>query len=148
MQQIFLDQKKKENKTIKDKIIKDIRTSLESEIKDYYKLVRIFYTFSNNYIEYESISDKNKTLSTKEYPEEIQSHLKDIINNLKMFDRWRNKLLIAINFMSSKGIGEKPIMHSKTDNIAILVTKEGDEAIKELFKSKLGRIDERQQFCL
>ena len=39
--------------------------------------------WSNNYIEYESNGDGNKTLSVEEYLNEIRPYLKDIINNLK-----------------------------------------------------------------
>ena len=39
--------------------------------------------WSNNYIEYESNGDGNKTLSVEEYLNEIRPCLKDIINNLK-----------------------------------------------------------------
>ena len=65
----------KKNKTIKDirkensntgKILRDIRTLLESDNEDYYKPIRIGNAFSSNYIEYESNGDKDKTLSIKE----------------------------------------------------------------------------------
>ena len=41
---------------------------------------------SNNYIEYESNGDKNKSLSVKKYLDKIRPYLKDI-NNLKKSDR-------------------------------------------------------------
>ena len=42
--------------------------------------------WSNNYIEYESNDDKNKTLSVEEYLNKTKPYLKDIINNLKKSD--------------------------------------------------------------
>ena len=42
--------------------------------------------WSNNYIEHESNSDRNKTLSAEEYFNKIRPHLEDIINNLKKTD--------------------------------------------------------------
>ena len=48
---------KKENETIKDRIIRDIGNLLEQEKEDYYKPVR---------------ADRNKTLSTKEYLNNIK----------------------------------------------------------------------------
>ena len=36
-----------------------------------------------------SNSDKNKTLSVKEYLNKISPYLKDIINNLKKSDTWK-----------------------------------------------------------
>ena len=42
--------------------------------------------YSDNYIEYEINGDKNKTPSIKKYDNEINSYLKDVINNLKKSD--------------------------------------------------------------
>ena len=56
----------KENKAIKDIILRDIRNLFENEEEEIYcKPVRISNFWSNNYIEYESNGDKNKTLSVK-----------------------------------------------------------------------------------
>ena len=56
---------KKETKAIKDKILRGIKNFFEHEDKDeyYYKAVRVSNFWSNNYIEYESNGDRNKTLS-------------------------------------------------------------------------------------
>ena len=43
---------------------------------------------SKNYIEYESIDDRNKTLSVEEYLNKTIPYLKDIMNNLKKSDTW------------------------------------------------------------
>ena len=43
---------KKENEAIKDRIIRDIRNLFQHEEEDYYKPVRVFNFWSNNYIEY------------------------------------------------------------------------------------------------
>ena len=48
---------------------------------------------SNNYIEYESNGDRNKTLSVEEYLDEIRPYLKDIINNLKNSDTCKEKFV-------------------------------------------------------
>ena len=61
-----------------DKIIRDIRTLLESH-ENYYEPV-----FSSNYIEYESNGDKDKALSIKEYTDEIRSYLRNMMNDLKI----------------------------------------------------------------
>ena len=52
--------------------------------------------YSNNHIEYESIGDRNKTLSVEEYFNETRSHLKNIINNLKKSDTWKIQLTLSI----------------------------------------------------
>ena len=49
------------------------------------------------------------------------------------------QLTIAINFISSKDSHEICIMHSKSDNIEIMMDSETDEIIEELFESLLQR---------
>ena len=49
---------------------------------------------------------------------------------------------MVINFISSKDSDETRIMHSKSDNIEIMMDSETDEMIEELFKSHLQRYQE------
>ena len=51
--------------------------------KDHYKPVNTVSAVNNNYIQYESIGDKDKNLSIKEYIDIIRPYLSDIINNHK-----------------------------------------------------------------
>ena len=52
---------KKENKAIKNRIMKDIRNLFKhKEGKNYYKPVRVGNFWSNNSLEYESNGDRNK----------------------------------------------------------------------------------------
>ena len=70
---------KKENekkKEIKDIIIRDIRSLFKEE--DYYKPKRVSYFWKNNYIQYESNSDRNNDLSIEEYFNKIKPYLSDI----------------------------------------------------------------------
>ena len=46
---------------------------------------------------------------------------------------------MAVNFFSSKGSEEIRTMHSKSDNIEILIGNETDEIVEELFDSLLQR---------
>ena len=94
----------KENEVIKDIILRDIRNLFEDEEEgNYFKQVRVcIFFFSNNYIEYESNDDKNKTLLVEEYLKKIRPYLKDILNDLKKSDRWNIQLTIAINFIFLK----------------------------------------------
>ena len=48
------------------------------------------------------------------------------------------QLTIAINFISSKDNDEERKMHSKSDNIEIIVCNKADEVIEKLFKSLLN----------
>ena len=57
-----LFRKKKKNSDIKDKIIRDIRTLIESHEENYYEPLRIDNAFSRNYIEYKSNGDKKKNI--------------------------------------------------------------------------------------
>ena len=74
----------KETKAIKDGIRRDIKNlfEYEEEKEIYYKPVRISNFWSNNYIQYESNGDRNKTLSVEEYLNNISQYLKDIIINI------------------------------------------------------------------
>ena len=56
-------------------MIRDIRNLFEVDEKDYYKPVRVNNFLSNNYIEYKSNGDKNKTLSVKKYVNKIIPYL-------------------------------------------------------------------------
>ena len=77
----------KETKTIKHRILRDVRNLFEhKEEEHYYKPVRVSNFWSKNYIEYENNSDTNRTLSVEEYLNIIGPYLKDIINNLKKSD--------------------------------------------------------------
>ena len=75
----------------------------------------------------------------KEYPNKISPYLKDMINNLEKSDTWKIELTIANNFISSIDNDEECVMHSKSDNIEIMINDEGDEVIKELFDSLKNR---------
>ena len=57
---------KKETKAIKDLILREIKNLFESKEENYHKPVRMNNFWSNNYIEYRSNSDRNKTISAEE----------------------------------------------------------------------------------
>ena len=128
-------------KAFKDRILRDIKNLFEheKEEKKYYKPVRVSNFCSNNYIEYKSNGDKNKTLSVEEYLNKISLYLKDIISNFKKLDKWKIQLTISNNFISSLDNEEKRVMHSKSDNIDIMISGDVDEVIKELFDSFKNR---------
>ena len=74
------------------------------------------------------------TLSIKEYHDEINPYLKNIIN-LNKCDKWKIQLTMAINFMFSRDTDEKHVLHSKSDKIEITINDKADEVIKEIFES-------------
>ena len=65
----------KENKAVKSRIFRDIRNFFEHE-ENYYKPVRVNNAWSTNHIEYESNSNKNKTISVKKYLNKIRPYYK------------------------------------------------------------------------
>ena len=65
-------------------------------------------------------------------------HLKHI-NDLKKFDTWKIQFTIALNFVSYKDNDEELVMHSKSDNIEIMIDDKADEVTEELFQSLLSR---------
>ena len=77
---------KKDNETIKDRIIRDIKTVFENQEEAYYKPERVGNVWNNNYIEYESKGGRNKNISVNEYLNKIKPYLRDIINNPQKSD--------------------------------------------------------------
>ena len=107
----------------------------EHEVEIYYEPVGVNNFWSNNYIDYESNSDRNNTLSVEEYLNKIMPYLKYIINNLKKTDTSKIQLTIANIFISSIDNDEESVIHAKSDNIKIMIIDEANEVIKELFDS-------------
>ena len=92
-----------------------------------------------DYIEHESNSDRNKTLSFEEYLNKIRPYLEDIINDLKKSDTGKTQLTIANNVISSKDNDEERVMHSKNDQIEIMISDKADEVIEELSQLPFSR---------
>ena len=70
-----------------------------------------------------------KRYQLKHILNKIEPYLKNIINDLKKSDAQKIQLPLAINFISSKDNDEKRAMHSKSDNIEIMIDEKIDEAI-------------------
>ena len=88
----------------------------------------------------------NRILSVEECLDKIRPYLRDIINDLKQSDTRKIQLKITINFISSKDDhDEERVMHSKSDNIEIMISDEADEAIKTLFHSLKNRYQNNLQ---
>ena len=139
----------------KYKGIRDVENLFDQPTEeDYYKPIKIINSFDNknNYIEYESRGDKNKSLSPEEYLDIFKPYLRDIINDHKtpmnlrvyldnevinyetQFGEWKIQLTTLTNFISSKDSkDETRIIHTKSDNMEIMISSETDEIIEELF---------------
>ena len=70
-----LFRRRKGNKTIKDKMIRDIKAFVEED--NYYKPIKEGNFWKTYYTEYERNSDKSKSLSVKEYVIKIKVYLED-----------------------------------------------------------------------
>ena len=74
----------------------------------------------------------------------IKPYLRDITNyhktlkklshssNETQFGEWKIELTISVNFISSKGSDETCNMHTKSDNIEIIMGSETNDIIEEL----------------
>ena len=121
-------------------MLRDVKNLLDHEEEDnYYKPVRVSNFWSSSSIEYESNGDRNKAPSFEEYLNKIRPYLKDTINNLKKFDKWKIQLTVENNFISSINNDAERVMHSKTDNIQIMTNDEADEVMEELYGSPENR---------
>ena len=128
--------------------------------EDYYKPIIVRGAFNGNYMEYESEGDKGKHLSIKKFLNMINPYLSDIINNHKTRDlvryhsggktwleetssEWKIQLTMAINFISSKDSDETRTIHTKSNNVEIMIGSETDEIIENLFESFFAKISRR-----
>ena len=125
---------KKENKGIKYILFRDIKNLFKHEEEgNYDKLIRVNSFLSNIYIECKSNRDINKRLSVEEYL--IKMHHE----YLNKSDTQKIQLIIANIFISSLDYDEEYVMHSRNDNIEIVISNEADEVIEELFDSLKNR---------
>ena len=65
----------------------------------------------------------------------MKSYLKDVTYNLKKSGTWKIQVTIAIKSMSSKNTEETKVMHSKSDNVGIMIGNKTSGIIKEFFES-------------
>ena len=124
--------------------IRDVKDLFDLSIReDYYKPIIVNGAFNNNSIQDESKGDRDKILTISEYLDMIRPYLVDMINDHKNQSEWKIQLTVAINFISSKpDSDETRIMHTKSNNIEIMIGSDTNGVIKELFKSLLQRYQE------
>ena len=79
----------------KDEKINEIKKSIYG-LKDNFKPYKFTSSFNNNYVEYRSDDDEDKSLSIKEYLDEIRSYLIDIINEHKKRMNAKYKLICRL----------------------------------------------------
>ena len=112
--------------------------------ENYYKPTLVKSGYNNTYIQY--VSKGDKILTVMEYLGLIESYLADMINDYKSKGEWKIQLTAEINFTSLKpDSDETRIMHTKSDNMEIMIGSDTNDVIKELFKSFLQRYQEGLQ---
>ena len=137
-----------------DKILRDLDFTFYPE-KHHYEpkmfMLFIITIFSMRVLE--------KNLSIKEYIDIIRPYLSDVINNHKTQGEWKIRssniitdhktqeewiilLTMATDFISSEDSDEACTMHTKNDNIEIMMSSERDEIIKYFFELLLQRYQE------
>ena len=65
-----------------------------------------------------------------------------MINEYDIHGEWKIQLTITISYISSNDSDETRAMHTKTDNIEIMIGDETDGIIEELFNSLLQKYQE------
>ena len=133
--------------------VKDVNDLFDLSIdENYYKLIITNGAFNNNNIQYESRRNKDKILTVNEYLDIIRPYLSykindhktqgewkihsgDTITDHKTQGEWKILLTIVVNFISSKDSDETRTMHTKSNNLEIMMGSETDKIIKDLFKS-------------
>ena len=109
--------------------------------ENYYKPIIVNSASNNNYIQYESREDT--ILKFKEYLSMIEPYLVNMINDYKNKGEWIIQLTAEINFISFKrDSNETRIMHTKSDNLEIMIGSDKNEVIEDLFKSLLQSFQE------
>ena len=124
----------------------------------HYKPIIARGDFNSSSIQYESEGDKGKNLSIKEYLHMIKPYLSDRINYHKTrglvrylsgnktwveetSSKWKIQLTMTINFISSRDSDEARTMHTKSNNIEIMMGSETDEIIENVFESFLQKYE-------
>ena len=62
-----------------------------------------------------------------------------MINDKRKSGEWKIRLVIKINFISSKNFNDTRDMHSKSDNVEIMMGYNTNEIFEKLFESLLQR---------
>ena len=125
--------------------VKQIEKIISITKKNVYKPIKISGAFSDNFVEYKSGSEKDKSISIASYLNKIREHLRKLIDDKRKKGEGKIQLVLKINFISSKDFNETRDMCSKSDNIEIMVGVDNNEIIKNLFNSTLQRYQKSLQ---
>ena len=65
--------------------------------------------------------------------------MRNLVIGLQKSDTRKSQLKISFNFLSSKDTNEEQVMHSKSDNIEVMIYDNTNEAIEKNFELLLSR---------
>ena len=91
----YLDDDDEEYKGIRD--LEYLLEEINENDEDCYKPKLVKSSFDEGYKKYESIGDKDKTLSIEQYLNTIMRYLKELINNRKAIKNGSNECEIQLN---------------------------------------------------
>ena len=74
-----------------------------------------------------------------QYLTNIREHLRKLMNDKRKKGEWKIQLIMKINFISSQNFIDTRDMHSKSDNVEIIMGNDTNEILKNLFNSLLQR---------
>ena len=114
----------------------------ELEEVDYHEPKEVKSAFDGSYILYDNKGVEDSNLSVDEYFDIIRPYLRDMIDNHKAKGEWKIQLLMQIIFVSFTDANETREMHTKSDNITIMIGFETEGAINELFNTFRKRYQE------
>ena len=76
----------------------------------------------------------------------IEKYLRELIEEYKLKGEWKVQLTAEINFISLEPRSDETrIMHTRSDNIEIMIGDDNDDIIEELFKSFSQKYEEKLQ---
>ena len=65
--------------------------------------------------------------------------MRNLVIGLQKSDTRKSQLKISFNFLSSKDTNEEQVMHSKSDNIEVMIYDDTNEVIEKNFELLLSR---------
>ena len=85
----------------------------------------------------------SKIINDHKTPKKLRVHSSNkVIDYETQYEEWKIQWTMSINFISSKHSGETRTIHTKSDNIEIIMGSETVDIIDELFKSFLQKYQE------
>ena len=58
--------------------------------------------------------------------------MRGILINRQKSETWKIQLAIAVNFISSEDVDEEPVMHSKSNNIQLILYDDSNQVVDEI----------------